>query len=375
MAKGKFKSIENVCARIKKELDTPNPEKPDHTKLMVLYACNASGKTRMSKRFADQYDEQVLCYNAFMEDYFSWDNDGYVLEVNANAWIIKIVLEQGLNNQIIENFQLFTGSKLEPILASAEKTIQTPKGRVSVPIHTFTFLDLETQEPIKISRGEESVFIWSVFYTILKAAIDTLNEKADDSETSFDNIQYIVIDDPVSSMDDTRIITVALELAKLIKKSKNQLKFLITTHHALFFNVLFNVRGKNWDRKNYILSKSGAEFFLKGQGSESPFAYHHVAMADIEKAIKDEDIKKYHFNIFRALLEKTANFLGYDSWKICLKGSGHSDAFAKIIDHYSHDRLSDLEYRDITNDEKVEFVEAFNFFTDKYFKQEVTTNG
>ncbi|MDX2095325.1 MAG: AAA family ATPase [Alphaproteobacteria bacterium] len=364
--KERSKTLEGIFDKIKQELDTPNPEKPDHTKLMVLYATNSSGKTRISKRFADQYDEQVLYYNAFTEDLFSWDNENYILKIDNRAWIFRFIEEQGLDRQIIDRFQEFTGSKLEPFF-------EIPEERITFRIRKG---DDGSTENIKISRGEESVFIWSVFYAILDVGIDALNAKAEDRSTpDFDNIQYIVIDDPVSSMDDTRIITVALELAKLIKKSKNQLKFLITTHHALFFNVLFNVRGKNWDRKNYILSKSGAEFILKGQGSESPFAYHHVAMADIEKAIKDKDIKKYHFNIFRALLEKTANFLGYDSWKMCLTGSGHSDAFAKIIDHYSHDRLSDLEYRDITNDEKVEFVEAFNFFTDKYFKQEVITNG
>ena len=364
--KKRSKTLEGVFDKIKQDFDTLNPNKPDHTKVTVLYACNASGKTRLSKLFADQYDEQVLCYNALTEDYFSWDNESNILEVSVNAWIIKIIQEQGLDRQIIDNFQEFSGSKLEPRFELTKKIIQTSTEKVAVPIYTFTFLDLETKKPIKISRGEESIFIWSIFYTILEATIDTLNEKVDDLKTSFDNIQYIVIDDPVSSMDDTRIITVAIELAKLIKKSNSQLKFLITTHHALFFNVLFNLRCKKWDRKNYILSKSGLELLLKKQGSESPFAYHHVVISEIAKAKKDNDIKKYHFNIFRALLEKTANFLGYDHWKICLQNSGHSEAFTKIIDHYSHDRLSDLEYRDITVDEKNEFVEAFNFFIKKY---------
>ncbi len=364
--KERSKTLEGIFDRIKQDLDAVNSDKIDHTKITVLYACNASGKTRLSKLFADKYDEQVLCYNAFMEDYFSWDNEGYVLEVNADAWVVKIILEQGLDGQIIENFQLFTGSKLEPSFASAKKDIQTTQGKFSFPIYTFTFLNLETKEPIKISRGEESVFIWSIYYTILKAAIDTLNEKIDDSKTSFDNIQYIVIDDPVSSMDDARIITVALELTKLIKSSKNQLRFLITTHHPLFFNVLFNVRDKKWDRKNYILSKFGSEFTLKKQGNDSPFAYHHVAMAEIETAINYNDIKKYHFNIFRALLEKTANFLGYDHWKKCLEGGEHREAFTKIIDQYSHNKLADLEYRDITDDEKEEFKSAFRFFMEKY---------
>ncbi len=370
MAKGKFKSIESVCARIKKDLDTPNPKKPDDTKVSILYACNASGKTRISKRFADQYDKQVIYYNAYTEDLFSWDNENNILKINNNkAWIFRFIQEQDIDGDIVDNFKKFTGSKLEP-------TLDITNSQITFGIHTG---DNQGIKNIKISRGEESILIWSIFFTVLETGVSALNETTLDKRLTrdFDNIHYIVIDDPVSSMDDTRIITVALELARLIKKSKNQLKFLITTHHALFFNVLFT-SGKNagnWDRKNYILSKSGAEFLLEGQGSESPFAYHHVAMADIEKAIKDKDIKKYHFNIFRALMEKTANFYGYDHWKKCLEGGKHREEFIKIIDHYSHNKLSELEYRDITNDDKKEFETTFRFFMKEFFKQEVRTNG
>lgn len=367
MAKGVFKSIEAVCKHVKKDLDTPNPDpkKLDHTKVSILYACNASGKTRLSTLFQDKNIENVLCYNAYFEDLFHWNNNEFILTVSTKLWIFKIIEDEGLDRQIIDTFQKLTGSKLEPVF-------NWSKGYVEFGIHAASD---EHFERIKISRGEESVFIWAVFYTILDTAIDALNEKSDDdTETNFDNIQYIVIDDPVSSMDDTRIITVALELAKLISKSKNQLKFLITTHHALFFNVLFNARGRSWDRKNYILSKSGVDFILKPQGNDSPFAYHHVAMAEIEKAINDNDIKKYHFNIFRALLEKTANFMGYDHWKKCLEGGEHREAFTKIIDHYSHNKLSDLEYRDITDDEKDEFKAAFLFFMNEY-KWSKKTNG
>jgi len=358
-------SFEGILDKIKQSLDTPNLKKPNGTKISVLYASNASGKTRLSRFFAEQYDEKVIYYNAFTEDLFNWDNENYVLRIDNKAWIFKFILEQGLDRQIIENFQKFTSSKLEP-------EIDIPNNQIIFGVRTG---DDGGYENIKISRGEESIFIWSVFYTVLKVGIDALNTSEENRETKdFDEIQYIVIDDPVSSMDDTRIITVALELANLLSNSKNQLKFLITTHHALFFNVLFNARVKNWDRKNYILSKSGVDFVLKPQGNDSPFAYHHVAMAEIEKAINDNDIKKYHFNIFRALLEKTANFLGLDHWKKCLEGGTHRDEFTKIIDHYSHNRLSDLEYKDITDEEKEEFKTSFQFFMNKYFKQGVNTN-
>lgn len=358
MPKKKFTAIEDVLTDIKTDLDTPNPQNPEATKVSVLFACNASGKTRLSKLFADQHDEHVLYYNAFTEDLFAWDNTDYVLKIDTSAWLFKFIQEQGLDRRIIDNFQKFTGSKLEPAFDFAQ-------GQVTFALHTG---DEEAPENIKISRGEESVFIWSVFYTVLDIAIDTLNEPVEDRSTEdFNDIQYIMIDDPVSSMDDTRIITVALDLAELIAKSKGQLKFLVTTHHALFFNVLFNAKKKNWNRKNYILSKSGTDIILKIQPNDSPFAYHHVIKHEIEKAINDNDVKKYHFNLFRALLEKTANFLGYaDGWKKCLQGTDAEAGFVKALDHYSHNSLSDLESKDLSEDDKQSFKRAFETFMQEF---------
>lgn len=322
-----------------------------------MFACNSSGKTRLSKLFADLHDENILYYNAFTEDLFAWDNADYVLKIDTNAWLFKFIQEEGLDRRIIDNFQRLTGSKLEPAFDFAQS-------QVTFALHTG---GEEKPKNIKISRGEESVFIWSVFYTVLDIAIDTLNEPvADRSTEDFNDIQYIVIDDPVSSMDDTRIITVALDLAELIAKSKNQLKFLITTHHALFFNILFNAK-KNWNRKNYILSKSGADLLLKIQAIDSPFAYHHLIKNEIEKAINDNDVKKYHFNLFRALLEKTANFLGYaDGWKTCLRGTNTATDFIKALDHYSHNSLSDLESKDLSEDDKQNFKKAYESFVQEF---------
>ena len=367
------RTLDDVFEQINEELDESNPQRPNQTKFSVLYAHNGSGKTRLSKLFADNYNNQVLFYNAFTEDCFRWDNEKSVLEISKDTWIVKIIQEQGLDGKIIENFQKLTGSRLEPRFAPVEKITSSFFDESTPPMYKFSFLNLEktlfkskTEEPIKISRGEESIFIWSIFYSILEAAIDTLNESIDDLRTSFDNIQYIVIDDPVSSMDDSRIITVALELVKLIKKSSRKLRILVTTHHALFFNILFHANYKKWGKKNYILSKSGTGFSLKKQGNDSPFTYHHVLISEIEKTIADSNIKKYHFNIFRTLLEKTANFLGYDHWKKCLQGNENSQAFIKTIDHYSHDRLSDSTYWDITDNEKKEFSDSFVFFIKKY---------
>ena len=87
------------------------------------------------------------------------------------------------------------------------------------------------------------MLIWSVFYTVLETAIDALNTPEVDNRSTqaFNDLQYIIIDDPVSSIDDTKIITMAIKLIEAIKLYQgNTVKFLITTHHALFYNVLVN---------------------------------------------------------------------------------------------------------------------------------------
>lgn len=171
-------------------------------------------------------------------------------------------------------------------------------------------------------------------------------------------------------MDDTRIITIALKVVKIMLESKNKFSYLITTHHPLFFNVLFHKKKETWNKKNYIMSYMGTNYKLKKQSNESPFAYHQTIISEIQMAISNNNLKKYHFNLFRALLEKTANFLGNDDWKVCLKGIEFNEDFIKIIDHYSHDRLSELEYSDLVDSQVKTYEKVFTEFLVKYnFKE------
>ena len=367
-------SIEQVCEYVKDNLDSLVKDKDgnvlDLKKLTLLYASNASGKTRFSKWFHDSNEEQVLYYSAFTEDLFTWDNESFVLRIDTNTWIAKFIRDEGLYNQIIDKFKSLTGSNAEPEFALVPKKDQ--KGN-KIPndgeIQFKMSLGADgTRESIKISKGEEGVFIWSIFSTILSLGIETLKiEEVDNRSTAaFNDYKYILIDDPVSSMDDSRIIAIALDLLALIKKFPNNVKFLVTTHHALYFNVLFNSKMDNSFKKHFVLTKSGMKYLIKNQGTDSPFAYHHVVVDQILKAIQSQDVKKYHLNLFRGLLEKTANFLGYNQWDQCLEDKTNPDAFKKIIHHYSHDSLSELDYNELVEDEKNQFKSAFYFFLKKY---------
>ena len=365
MARSVYNTIDGVFKCIKNDLDRIL-DKPNSSNIVTIYAHNGSGKTRLSKIFQDKYKEEVLCYNAFLEDSFTWDNNNLIFKINEMSWILKLIKDEGLNEKISNNFKNFIGKNIEP-------DVNNETGEILFNLPTG---DTMAQNNIKISRGEESLFIWTIFYTVIETAIEELNEKKEYRSTNiFDNIKYVIIDDPVSSMDETRIIAIALEIGNLIKKSKAYFKFLITTHHALFFNILFNIRKENFNKTNYILYKSENSYKLKKQNSESPFAYHHVIISEIKEAIDKNKLKKYHYNLFRCLLEKTANFLGYSHWKKCLNEIKTNEDFIKCIDHYSHERLSELEYINLAHENIEIFKETFNSFCNIYKWEETIYNS
>ncbi len=83
-------------------------------------------------------------------------------------------------------------------------------------------------EDIKISRGEENIFIWCFFLAVLELAIEA--ERGD----AYDWVKFVYIDDPISSLDEHNAIAVASGLASLLKRVTNDVKVVISTHHGLF---------------------------------------------------------------------------------------------------------------------------------------------
>ncbi|MDF8265175.1 ATP-binding protein [Luteipulveratus flavus] len=328
----------------------------------LIYASNTVGKTRLAQHLKDRDPDGVVLYNSSVEDVFTWDNERVVLQMSVvESELLEIIATQGLDGAIVKNFQAFTSDKIEP-------RIDFESGEISFGIHTG---DDRATDGIKISRAEESIFVWCVYYSVLSAAIDTLSDSPDlRISADYDNLTLAVIDDPVSSMDDARIVTVALALADLIKRAATlNLKFLITTHHALFFNVLFN--SFRWSKKDqaYMLQRGPTlGWVLKSQPHDSPFSYHLGIVKDIDLAISEGTVQRSHFNQFRTLLEKTANFLGHTGgWGDLLTGPD-ADLLTRVLNLYSHDRFSDLdpslvseEYIDALKGEFQEFLRLFRW--------------
>ncbi|MCP1243684.1 anticodon nuclease [Acetobacter lambici] len=333
-------------------------------KVQLIYAFNASGKTRLSREFRelidpkteernDDYCPKVLYYNAFTEDLFYWDNDltgdtERKLCIQPNAFTKSAFEDLGLDRSVITVFQRYTQPNLTPIFNEEYKTKDKDDKEIIVPAFsevTFTLgQDPETNpERLKISKGEESNFIWSIFYCLLDQVVSTRNIlEVDDRETDqFNDLEYVFIDDPVSSLDENHLIQLAVDVADLIKRSDtvNGLKFIITTHSPLFFNVLFNELNS---KTCYMLNRfedGTFELIEKSGDSNQSFSYHLYLKKTLEQAIAADKIERYHFTLLRNLYEKTSSFLGYPRWSELLP-SDQQLYLKRIIQFTSHSTLS-----------------------------------
>jgi len=351
-------------------------------KVQLIYAFNGVGKTRLSRTFkeliapkheddVEQEDTmvKVIYYNAFTEDLFYWDNDldedtNRKLKINSNNFTRWILKDEGQGNNIITLFQHYTSNKLTPRFSEDYREI----------IFSIEGGNEGRIENIKISRGEEKCFIWCIFYSFLSEIIEVLNifEPEERSIYQFNNLEYVFIDDPVSSLDENHLIQQAVDLADLIKSSESKLKFIITTHNVLFYNVLYNELKLKSKNGSYLLLKNedGSFDILEKRGdSNKSFSYHLHLKGIIEKAIKNQQVERFHFILLRNLYEKTANFLGYEEWSKILPEDGRQNYFQRIINFTSHSTLSNEEFIEPTRQEQEtiklllkHLLDNYNFF-------------
>ena len=391
-------------------------------KVQLIYAFNGTGKTRLSREFRllvapkdieteEELEEEsgikVLYYNAFTEDLFFWDND---LDADTNRkllirpnnftdFALEFLKDQGLENNIVTNFQHYTTDSITPLF-NEEYITQDDKGDdIVVKAYSEVTFSISSGDDqglpnIKISKAEESNFIWCVFYSLLEEAIETLNEtdKTNRSTNKFNNLEYVFIDDPVSSLDDNHLIELAVNISRLIKNSRSKLKFIITTHNPLFYNVISNELNNNISNPLYIRGEqnTGLEkwiyhsdnsikyrfvkfadgnFSLDPLGRKTPFSYHLQLLREIQEAKNNPIlIKKYHFNFIRNVLEKTATFLGYSNWEKLLPiVNGEPDPFAnRILNLSSHSAHAGDENGEVQENDRDKLIELVNYLESNY---------
>lgn len=377
------KTLEEIAQQLK------NPNK----KVQLIYAFNGTGKTRLSREFkqliapkpddaeADQTElsrNKILYYNALTEDLFYWDNDlgldaEYKLKIQPNSFTDWVLKDQGQDRNIITNFQRYASDKLTPRFNEEYEVKGEDDKDITIKAFSEVTFTMERGDAthsgnMKISKGEESNFIWSIFFTLLEQVIGVLNvaEPGDRETDQFNQLEYVFIDDPVSSLDDNHLIQLAVELAQLVKSNDASIKFVITTHNPLFFNVLCNEFGSDekteryswkakWFSKSRLEKNGDGSFQLIEQANDSPFAYHLHLISQLEDAIKSGQVEKYHFNLLRNILEKTATFLGYKRWEHLLPETddGLPNPYAKrIVNFSSHSKHAAEEVQPLKPEEK-----------------------
>lgn len=303
----------------------------------LLYAFNSVGKTRLSVAYKDATKNEDgthagIYFNAYSEDLFVWNND---IE-NDEADIRLTVLPSGLSRLHADFNELDIHAKLKPYRPSFDFRFvmhqDAEKG-----IESISFFPTDTRpgevSPMKISRGEERVFVWCFFLAMMEV------EGWADKQS-----QHIFIDDPVSSLDDHNIFVTASTLYDLVDKHFGERKIIIATHHVGMFSVLFDWLMKGEKSGKYksttkagILSRKHGEFSLEAHHSDV-FLYHLRVLQVLEQAQQEKDVRAYHFALLRQLLESVSSFLGVGRISYTLECIGFKDAdeIARIVNTLAH---------------------------------------
>lgn len=343
----KYKTLRNVAVRLRDDLNNHH--------FVLLFAYNGTGKTRLSMEFKDISKKRkknpatdTLYYNAFTEDLFHWNND---LENDTKRHLII-----NKNSRFFEGFRELA---LEQKIFNFLERYADFDFKIDYDDWTITFNKGDENNNIKVSRGEENIFIWCIFLAIAELAID------DDGNGPYKWIKYIYIDDPISSLDDNNAIGVASDLAKLLKKGKDKVRVVISSHHSLFYNVMYNEL-KKVEHKSHFLHKNGADSYVLRATDETPF-FHHVAMlTELKQVSESGRVNTYHFNMLRGILEKTSTFFGHDDFSSCIKGVEDEMLFSRALNLLSHGKYSIYQPVEMNQDNKELFNRILTAFLEKY---------
>lgn len=355
-----YKNLRTLAQRLRSDLNDLH--------CVFLYAYNRTGKTRLSMEFKDQGKRKgkgtrdTLYFNAFTEDLFVWHNDldgdaDRHLMINEKSSFFSGLIELALDETIAGYLSRYTDFDFD---IDYEKWVVTfRKG---------------DDERIKISRGEERVFILCIFMAICERVIDR--------HSSYQWVKHLYIDDPISSLDDNNAIAIACDLAALIRKAATRrgangeldpLRTVFSSHHALFFNVMCNELGRTREgqekvhSKRYFLHRPNSEgvFTLRATG-DTPYFHHVAILAELRRCLEAGTLYTYHFNALRSILEKTASFLGHDDLRVCLAGLRDEALYNRALNLLSHGKYAINEPVEMVDDNKELFRRILNDVLDRF---------
>lgn len=304
--------------------------------IILIFAFNGVGKTQLSVAYknvtkADNNGQHAgVYYNAYSEDLFVWDND----EENDGANIKLKVLYSSLNK--FHSFLYDDQDAIKRKLAQYNPTYNfrlNPYEDLEKGIESITFLkDGAEETPIKISRGEERIFVWCFFLALLD--VDGWAKEQD---------AHIFIDDPVSSLDEHNIFITANTLFQQVEQHYKKKRIIITTHHIGLFSILKDKlqRGEKSERfknltETYFLKRTGDSVELSEYKNSVPL-YHLHLLQLLDDAIKIQ-LFNYHFVLLRQVLENISSFQGSGRPSRVLSKIGfkNSSEIMDIINSHSH---------------------------------------
>lgn len=379
-------------------------EKDQFTNCALVFAYNGTGKTRLSYDFAhygrkENASQHTLYYNAYTEDLFTWDNDfenntEHHLLINQNSSLIQGLAGSAFSVKLRKYLHVFVdidfefhyqedGGEIPDYVVFSKKL----KQRVKI---NGVWNEVEDEvENIKISRGEERLFVWCFFRCILDQVIG--------GNDAYKDIEYIYIDDPMSSLDDNNVIAFGEQLYSLIRQQLKQetdaqkagkedfrrIKFIVSSHHALFFHTMLHglIGDKKLGRFYLSRNKQTNQLVLKDMSdSTSPFYYNVAMLSEIKKAIESDKLYTFHFTVLRSVMEKIKEFFGHRDFSIILEGITYKGetydqtAFSQdeLIEFYSRvvnvlTHQGSMFTPSLMNDDNKELATAiFNHLVSKY---------
>ncbi|MBA4093961.1 MAG: anticodon nuclease [Candidatus Accumulibacter sp.] len=345
-------------------------------KAILLYAYNGTGKTRLSTAFKDlgkQVNENgevikrdTLYFNAFTEDLFTWDNNlendlQRVLELNTDSKFFNGLRELEMEVKIGKFLERHADYSFyidydRRVLDRSDNT----ERRLAPAVMFFRERDANGDPiAIKVSRGEERIFVWCFFLAIVQLVLD----KAD----AYKWVRYIYIDDPISSLDEGNAVMVAHHLAQILTDLPGQLRVVISSHHVMFFNVLCNEMSKA--RKYFLTREPRGRGVTVQETDSTPFLYHLSCLVDLHQAERNGVLYTHHFNMMRRVMEQTASFFGYGKWEECIKPEAddpNQTGYKRVIDLMSHGDYSLYEPREMMPENKEHFGRALRQFINNH---------
>ncbi|MFN8288037.1 MAG: hypothetical protein U0V74_14875, partial [Chitinophagales bacterium] len=100
--------------------------------------------------------------------------------------------------------------------------------------------------------------------------------------------------------------------------------------------------------------------------NDTPYFHHVSTLSELKQVSESGDIKTYHFNMLRSILEKTASFFGFDRFGKCIHGVDDEVLFERALNLLSHGKYSVYEPEEMNQDNKDLFKKILAGFLDKY---------